>query len=339
MRPISTTTKRRIEELLQLGKSCRHIASKTGRSKSAVARIKATLSLTGNINKGGRPRKLNDRAKRQLVRFISTGQADSAVGASRKLALEEGMQVCPQTVRNVLRAEGMVSVTKKKRPYLNRVHRKARRNFANKYRQWTIADWKQVIWSDETKVNLFGSDGRRWTWKKKKGTGLADRQVIPTKKFGGGNLMVWGCITWNGVGLLVEVEGRMDAEQYVSILSHGLTGTLQKFGWTASQVIFQQDGDSKHTSNLARAWLADNHFECLDWPAQSPDINPIEHLWAVLKSKIYDYERPASGVFELWDRVVAAWNGITREQCRGLIESVPRRLEAVVKAKGGHTKY
>jgi transposase len=338
MRPISISTRARIEELVQQGQSCRQIALKTGRSKSAVGRIKGTIPLTRNNNKGGRPRKLDVRSRRQLARSINTAQVESAAEAAEKLANEEDLRVSPQTIRNALRAEGLVSVTKKKRPYLSTTHRKARLSFANKYRHWTVADWQRVIWSDESKINLFGSDGRRWTWKKK-GSSLADNHVIPTKKFGVGNLMVWDCMTWQGVGMLVEVEGRMDAEQYVNILSNGLIGTLEKFGWSADAVIFQQDGDSKHTANLAHAWLATHQFGCLDWPAQSPDLNPIEHLWGLLKRKVYDFEQPASGVFELWDRVVAAWNNITQEQCRALIDSLPRRLEAVVKARGGHTKY
>ena len=77
------------------------------------------------------------------------------------------------------------------------------------------------IWSDETKINRIGSDGQEYVWKKK-GEELISREVKSTVKFGGGSLMVWGCIGWNGVGVLSEVEGRMDAEQYVAILEEGL---------------------------------------------------------------------------------------------------------------------
>ena len=75
------------------------------------------------------------------------------------------------------------------------------------------------------------------------------------------------------------------------------------------------------------------------WPAQSPDLNPIEHLWVHLKNQLNTYDRPPKGVFELWDRLEKEWNKIPPEVCQKLIESVPRRLEAVIKAKGGHIKY
>ena len=88
--------------------------------------------------------------------------------------------------------------------------------FALKYQHWTVENWKRVIWSDENKINRIGSDGQEYVWKRK-GEGLISREVKGTVKFGGGSLMVWGCIGWNGVGVLSEVEGKMDAEQYVAI--------------------------------------------------------------------------------------------------------------------------
>ena len=80
-----------------------------------------------------------------------------------------------------------------------------------------MEDWKRVIWSDGTKINKIGSDGQEYMWKRK-GEGLITREVQGTVKFGGGSLMVWGCIGWNGVWILSEMEGRMDVEQYVAIL-------------------------------------------------------------------------------------------------------------------------
>ena len=74
-----------------------------------------------------------------------------------------------------------------------------------------MEDWKRVIWSDETEIKRIRSDGQEYVWKKKE-EGLITREVKGTVKFGGGLLMVWGCVGWNGVGVLSEVKGRMDAE-------------------------------------------------------------------------------------------------------------------------------
>ena len=210
--------------------------------------------------------------------------------------------------------------------------------FAQKYLEWTVDDWKRVVWSDETKINRFGSDGQQYVWGRK-GESVGDRGIEETVKFGGGNIMVWGCMGWEGVGNLVEVEGRMNGEQYVNILDGNLLESMENLLLDPEIAIFQQDNDPKHTSKIAAKWFDDHEINCMDWPAQSPDLNPIEHLWTTLKHKLNEYDKPPSGAWELWDRVAEKWGEITEEDCQRLIRSMPRRLKAVVSAHGGHTKY
>ena len=151
--------------------------------------------------------------------------------------------------------------------------------------------------------------------------------------------MVWGCIGWNDVGVLSEVEGRMDAEQYVAILEGGLLQSMEDSGIPANEVIFQQDNDTKHTFRRAKIQFEEQDIKLLDWPAQSPDLNSSEHTWGHLKKCLSGYERAPTGVYQLWDRVVVEWGNISVEECQKWIESMPRRIWAVIKAKGGHTKY
>ena len=77
----------------------------------------------------------------------------------------------------------------------------------------------------------------------------------------------------------------------------------------------------------------------MERPAQSPDLNPIEHLWGILKRKLASHKEPPASIDELWKRVEAEWEKISAKECRDLIESMPRRVAAVLKAKGGYTKY
>jgi hypothetical protein len=233
----------------------------------------------------------------------------------------------------------MQAVVKRKCPLLKAAHRKAHLQFARYHANWTIEDWKRVLWSDETKINRIGSDGRVYVWKRK-GEPLSDRTTTPTVKHGGGNnLMVWGCFGWNGVGVLTEVQGIMDKEQYYEILEGGVFESFENLEMEEGEHYFQQDNDPKHTSKMAQKWFEDHNIEVLGWPAQSPDINPIEHLWHILKIALKKYPEPPKGAHELWDRLVVEWNRIPVETCQKLIESMPRRIEAVIKAKGGHTKY
>jgi len=232
----------------------------------------------------------------------------------------------------------MRAVSKRKRPRLLKHHRQARLDFALTHKDWTVDDWKRVVWSDETKINRLGSDGKKWVWKKK-GEGLSDRLVQDTVKFGGGSLMMWGCMLWEGPGFACKIDGKMDGDLYVKIMQDELQDSLAYYHKLASQVIFQQDNDPKHTCNKAKTYFQDQDYQVLLWPANSPDLNPIEHLWDHLKKRLGTYEEPPNGILQLWERVQKEWDEISAEVCQNLIESMPRRVEAVLKAKGGHTKY
>src|SRR3979490_3407271 len=131
----------------------------------------------------------------------------------------------------------------------------------------------------------------------------------------------------------------MDVEQCVEILDDHLLPSIEESGIAKGDCIFQQDNDPKHTSRKGRNWMEENDITLLDWEPQSPDLNPIEHLWNHIKLQLCKYEALATGVWQIWERVAEVWNAIEPEVCQKLIESMPRMVEAVIKAKGGNTKY
>ena len=169
------------------------------------------------------------------------------------------------------------------------------------------------------------------------GGGKIDRQTV--LKFGGGNVMMWGCMFWEGVGYATRIEGKMDAQLYCSILEDELQQSLEFCHKTPDDIIFQQDNDPKHTSKLAQRWFNDHGYTVMKWPAQSENINPIEHLWWHLKRRLAEYEVAPRGVEELWEHCQIEWENIPKEVCQNLIESMPRRVQAIIKARVGYTKY
>ena len=335
---ISDKTRSDTISLIDASLSTRKIARQLGVSHMTVNRVRAKARPHAQKRRGGRPAKLTATDKRRLVRKITSGEADNAVQLTRQLNDATSVECNPQTVRRALKEAGLKAVVKKKRPRLEPRHIAQRHKFAKKYQHWTVDDWKRVIWSDETKVNRLGSDGRKWVWKKRGGV-LTRQHVQGTVKFGGGSLMMWGCMTAQGVGCACRIDDNMNAQLYVNILDHEFLDTLASCELEVGDVIFQQDNDPKHTSRIARQWFRDNGVEVLEWPAQSPDLNPIEHLWWHLKRQLAAYETEPTSMHELWERVVVEWGKIPDQVCINLIESMPERVMAVLEAKGGCTKY
>lgn len=338
MLSISRSEHLKILHHIDSGKNARQIASITRYHHSTISKIWSIHRPHVPKSRGGRPPTLTPQDLRHAIRLIISGKVDNCVQVAHSLHTITGKSFSPETIRLHLKAQGLKAVVKKKRPLLTKVHRRARLDWAIEHQHWTLEDWKRVVWSDETKINRLGSDGRQWIWKKI-GEGLSDREVEETLKFGGGSLMMWGCMSWEGAGMACKIDGKMDAKLYCSILEDELLGSLEEWNFEVDDIIFQQDNDPKHTSNMAKKWLRDHFLVVLSWPAQSPDLNPIEHLWFHLKRRLAGYENPPQGILELWERVQVEWEKIGVATCRELIESMTRRVAAVLKAKGGYRKY
>ena len=158
-------------------------------------------------------------------------------------------------------------------------------------------------------------------------------------KYHDGNLMVWGCMTNQWVGFACRIDGGMDAELGANILNNELQQTMQHFGMQLENIIFQHDNDPKNTSRKAQKWLEDHHITTIKCPKQSPVLNPIEHLWDYLKRKLAEHNEPPQGMIELLERVKTEWEKIPQDICTKLIDTMPKRIEAKIKAKNGYTKY
>lgn len=195
-----------------------------------------------------------------------------------------------------------------------------------------------MVFSDESKFNLFGSDGRQWC-RQRVGEEFLDRNVKKRMQGGGGSVMVWGCITSKGVGRLHCIKGIMDAKKYCTILEEALLGTLQDHHLNLRTFIFQQDNDRKHTSKLAQHWFDDQNILLLPWPSSSPDMNIIEHIWSELDRRVRAWNPLPRNCDELWTVLQEEWYGLDSAFIQRLYDSLPERVKALKAAKGHHTRY
>ncbi len=179
------------------------------------------------------------------------------------------------------------------------MHKNARKLFAEDKQTKDMDYRNHVLWSDETKINLFGSDGVKRVWRQP-GEEYKDKCVVPTVKHDGGSVMVWGCMSAAGTGELQFIE-------FNDILK-------QRLGRRA---VFQNDNDPKHTSKTTTALLKKLRVKVMDWPSMSPDLNPIEHLWGILKRKVE--ERKVSNIQQLLDVVLEEWKRTPVATCGALV--------------------
>ena len=137
---------------------------------------------------------------------------------------------------------------------------------------------------------------------------------------------------------MYRINSILTKEKYHSILQrHTILSGLKL---CAHGFVLQQDNDPKHTSKLCRQYLQRKDHGVvvvMDFPPQFPDLNPIEHLWEHLKKDMTKYVITSQDT--LWHAIIEWWNNLKPEIIHKFIESMPERVSAVVKAKGGYTKY
>ena len=330
-RHCSSEERRLVHQLREQGNSYKFIADSLGRSQNFVTNA---LKPQKNTETRGRHKKTSPITDYRIVTLAKRDPFKS----SKAISSEIGNVVSPRTVRRRLLEAGLPGRIARKVPLLKTANLRKRKNFALAHKQWCGPEgekkWRNILWSDETKINLFGNDAER-SVRRPKGKEFHIMFTKKTVKHGGGNVMVWGCFSWYGVGPIHLIDNKMDRYVYKNLLETVMLPYAEEnmpLLWK-----FQQDNDPKHSSKLVSGWFRDHKINVLEWPSQSPDLNPIENFWGELKREIS--KLPCSNKKELWENIQKSWYNIPVETCRKLISSMPRRIEAVLKNNGGYTGY
>jgi transposase len=320
------------------GRSNSYIARQLGVHRATVRAVRARYDATGSPGSGrrsGRPR-ATDEALDTAIAF--TARVD-VFTSPRQIRRKLELDVSISTVDRRLQEAGLFGrVARHKRDYTPAEVAK-RLSFANGYRDWTAAEWEKVLFSDEKKFFGTGFCGRVWV-RRPKGEALNPEYCVH-KLAHPVSVNVWASFCAAGQGYCHIFNETMDKHLYKRILSDNLLPSARLHFSLAppalDQWYFLHDNDPKHTSGIVREWLHNNGVTALDFPPYSPDLNPIEHLWAAMAREVETHD--CSTMEKLQDVIAAVWDNVDGDYMQKLVHSMPARCEAVIEANGWHTKY
>ena len=287
-------------------------------------------------SRAGRPKKLTDRDENYIFRKARACYKWSNKDFANDFNSTFGdHSISRELVRRTLKAKKIESFTAIKKPLLTVRDRLKRIKWCRERKYWTVNDWANVIFSDESNFEVFNRKGRVLV-KRYRSEKFSTRFVIPRLQGGGGSAGIWGCITNKGTGVCDVYTGRINQFSYIKCLEECLLPSTELF-FDHSNFIYQQDGAPAHTANSVSDWFREQDIRLLPWCPRSPDLNPIENVWAWMDAQMI--KTHVTSVEHLKEILHETWLKVPVELCRKLVESMPRRIKACLANKGGHFKY
>ena len=279
------------------------------------------IGTTQHAKGAGRPKKITAHASRALGQYVRRDTSLSTRTLATKLS-QINVQVSHATVARHMATLGYSKSLPKATPMLTAKHKERRVEWAKAHLN---DDWNRTLFSDETAFQLFRNTVERWH------KGAQQARPMPKDRT---KIMAWGGFSVKGKTSLFCFRQIMNAEFYVNIISRHIPEINSMLGndWR-----FQQDNDPKHTSRIAKAYLQENVPEMLEWPSNSPDLNPIENLWAIVKRNVE--KRMPRNIEDLEQFMKEEWQNIPDSIVINLVNSMSRRCQSVTERNGERINY
>ena len=218
----------------------------------------------GNLFGRGLRRKTTTTIDRTIQHILKKDGRTSSEKVAAEIKKQLDILLSAQSVRKRAHEIGMFGRVALKKPYVNKVTRSTRFKFTKKMLQKPLDFWQTVIWSEESKFELFSSKGGVMVWRTPKET-FDPQCMVPATKHCGDSVTLWGCFTRRGIGKLHILYRTMDRFYYREILERNLLPSISNFGFSGG-FSFMHDYDPKHTSALVKDWLVKQHMKTLPWP-------------------------------------------------------------------------
>jgi len=343
VKKLSIKEKSRALAWASLKMSTKVIAQKMGRSQRSIQKLLlAARDLPENTTPkrkpgSGRPKSLTNTDLRVIKRFVIANPTITAARLKIELSAVVG-HLSERRIQSVLQKDlKLLSRSAAKKPLLTKAMKQKRLAFCHKYKNWTEEQWSNVMFTDESMFKCIRSASAKV--RRPKGSNRFDpRFTVKTVKHPA-QVMVWGCFSGSGGkgGLYFLPKGQMmNGDHYKMVLEEHLLPAMERLQATH----FLQDGAPCHKSKKVKDLLAQADFEVMDWPGNSPDLNPIENCWNHMKDMLKFKNTISQDLLEteiqkLWDEDEELSQGYLRD----LSNSMPKRIKMVIKNKGEMTKY
>ena len=251
-----------------------------------------------------------------------------------------------RSIRNLLNEMGRRKWRQRRCPHLEEHHARQRLEWARRHESFTPEDWARVRWSDECTVERGAGIKPVWTFIRPKEQ-LLEHDVQTRRTGKAVKQMFWAAFGEDIRTGLVPLDGDPEAQRG-GVTSRVIRDLYQAFlpEFIGPNDIFMQDNAPVHTARIVKQVLEDLHIQVMVWPPYSPDLNPIENLWALMKQEIYkrhpELEHAPDTEETLHQLIKAAkeaWQAIDDRVRVKLSATMPHRVKAVIEANGWYTKY
>lgn len=338
-RLISELDRARVIALVEEGHSQRFVADRVGVSQSDVSRIWNRFLETNSVqnrHRSGRPRVTNDQQNRFIRISIRRNPSMSIPTLQREFRHATGARISLATIRRRIFESGLRCRRPIRVPQLQHRHRLHRLQWSQEHIQLPQQFWNTVLFSDETRICVNSDSRRIRVWREPtRAAQLAHAR--PVRPFAGGNAMFWAGIMASDRTELVLIDGTLTGQRYITQVLEPHVRLWR--GAVGEDFVFMDDNARPHRSQAVNQYLETQGIRRLEWPAMSPDMNPIEHVWDMLSRAIHSRRNPPRTRQEL---VVAAreeWEILPQEAIDNLVNSIRARMQACIDAHGGNTLY